>query len=76
MQKKPHKKINEADKDPFKEPVMFGDIITLDNVNILNPKKASRHGDRTLCVMQDRFTGWMEAIPSRDRTKESIIAAI
>ena len=76
MQRKPHKKTNEADKDPFKELEMFGGVITLDNVNILNPKRASRHDHRTMCALMDRFTGWMEAIASPDRTQGAIIAAL
>ena len=55
---------------------MFGDIITLDNVNILNPKKASRHGDKTVCVMIDRYAGWMAAIPSPNRTTEAIVHSL
>ena len=47
MQKGGHYTTKEEDKDPFKEPHSFGDNVTMDNANILNPKQASRHKDKT-----------------------------
>ena len=32
----------------------------------------SRHGDRTVCVVQDRYTGWIDGYPSPSRTSEAI----
>jgi hypothetical protein len=73
MQKKGRYKTKEEDKDPCKEPHSFGDNVTMDNANILNPKQASRHKDKTLCVMLDRWAGWYGAYPAPDRTTETIV---
>ena len=76
MQKKPNRKQNEKDKDLFHQPIGFGDIITMDNANILKPKQASRHGGKIVCIILDRYTGWLGAYPSPDRTTSSIVASL
>ena len=73
MQKKAHYKTKEKDKDPFKEPHSFGDILVMDNANILNPKHASRHKDKTLCIMKDRWSDWYGAYSAPDRTTGTIV---
>ena len=74
MQKKPHRKTKEAekDKDPFKAPSIFGDIITLDNVSV-NKEHRSRHNDSTMCVLLDRYTGWIGACPAPTRSTPVIV---
>ncbi len=76
MQRKPHRKQNEKDKDPFKEPTRFGSIITLDNIgSIRKEKNHSRKGDTTVCVLQDLYTGWIGGYPAPARATEHIIMA-
>ena len=77
MQKKPHRKKDktkeaEKDKDPFKAPSIFGDIITLDNVSV-NKEHRSRHNDSTMCVLLDRYTGWIGAYPAPARSTPMIV---
>ena len=74
MQRKPHRKQNEKDKDQFKERIRFGSIITLDNVgSIRNEKNHSRKGDATVCCLQDRYTDWIGGYPAPSRSTDAIV---
>ena len=66
------KKVNLKDVDPFKGPVIFGDIITLDNVSVSDEHR-SRHNDKTMCVLLDRYSGWIGAYPSPARSTPAIV---
>ena len=66
--------MNGHDKGPFEEQTRFC-IITLDNAGVKKTTDVSRHGGTTSCVVQDRYTGWVDAYPSPWRTEEAIILA-
>ena len=45
----------------------------MDNANILNPEQASRHKDKTSCVIMDRWSVWYVAYPAPDLTTGTIV---
>ncbi len=46
--------------DALPEPTAFADALTADHA-ILNEDDESRESDRTACVIQDRFTSWLQS---------------
>ena len=69
---KSKQRYTESDKMP--PPRKFGDLITADH-KIINEDDQSKEGDRAVCVIQDQFTYWLQAYPSKTKSAKETMEA-
>lgn len=74
MQRGPRRRTKEKDREPLEVLKGSGDTITVDNSGFESLRDVSRHGDKTICVMQDRYSRWVWGYPAPDRPIPTIVA--
>ena len=52
----------------------FGNMLTSDH-KVLLENQASRHGDKYAIIIQDSFTKWLQAFPTKTKGHEEVIAS-